>query len=98
VFLPASRSVLELHDPLQQEVEAESSRGELSAPMPGKIVAVVAEPGCKVEKGAPLLVLEAMKMEHNVVAPSSGTVTAIHYRVGDQVSEGARLVTFDPEA
>jgi 3-methylcrotonyl-CoA carboxylase alpha subunit len=96
VFLPASRSVLELHDPLQQEVEAESSMGELSAPMPGKIVAVVAEPGCKVEKGAPLLVLEAMKMEHNVVAPSSGTVTAIHYRVGDQVSEGARLVTFDP--
>ena len=43
-------------------------------------------------RGAPLLILEAMKMEHTIVAPAAGTVSAVHYREGDQVPEGADLI------
>jgi 3-methylcrotonyl-CoA carboxylase alpha subunit len=67
----------------------------LLAPMPGKVVALVARPGTAVEKGAPLLVLEAMKMEHTISAPRAGTVKAFRYAAGDQVSEGAELVDFE---
>jgi 3-methylcrotonyl-CoA carboxylase alpha subunit len=67
----------------------------LLAPMPGKVVALIARPGSAVEKGAPLLVLEAMKMEHTISAPRDGTVKAFRYAAGDQVSEGAELVEFE---
>jgi 3-methylcrotonyl-CoA carboxylase alpha subunit len=47
-----------------------------------------------VAKGTPLLVMEAMKMEHTIVAPDDGTVEAVLYGAGEQVAEGAALVTF----
>jgi 3-methylcrotonyl-CoA carboxylase alpha subunit len=72
--------------------------GGLTAPMPGKVVAVLVEPGRAVEKGTPLLVLEAMKMEHTVLAPRAGVVKALRFAVGDQVTEGAELVVFEAEA
>ncbi|MGB7542099.1 MAG: acetyl/propionyl/methylcrotonyl-CoA carboxylase subunit alpha [Burkholderiales bacterium] len=97
VFLPGQHHRLELHDPLIQELEAETHAGGLAAPMPGKIVAVLVEAGARVEKGTPLLILEAMKMEHTIMAPSHGRVAEIHYQVGDQVAEGAELLDFDPE-
>ena len=50
--------------------------------------------GRKVAKGAPLMILEAMKMEHTIAAPANGTVEAVHYRVGDQVEEGVELIAF----
>jgi 3-methylcrotonyl-CoA carboxylase alpha subunit len=50
--------------------------------------------GSRVAKGAPLLVMEAMKMEHTIVAPDDGTVEAVLYGAGEQVAEGAPLVTF----
>jgi len=62
--------------------------------MPGRIVAVKVEAGTRVARGAPILVLEAMKMEHTIAAPADGVVDAIRYRVGDQVEEGVELVTF----
>ncbi len=96
VFLPGRRHVLELHDPLLQELEVEASGGALAAPMPGKIVAVLVEPGRTVEKGAPLLILEAMKMEHTIVAPFRGKVTEVHYAAGNQVDEGAELLALEP--
>jgi 3-methylcrotonyl-CoA carboxylase alpha subunit len=65
--------------------------------MPGRIVGVLVEPGARVEKGAPLLVLEAMKMEHTITAPSRGRVKAVHFAAGDQVIEGAELLAFEPE-
>jgi 3-methylcrotonyl-CoA carboxylase alpha subunit len=67
--------------------------------MPGKVVSLVAAPGAKVKKGAPLLVMEAMKMEHTITAPADGTVASFLYRAGDQVVEGAALLDFtrDPE-
>ncbi|HTL31715.1 MAG TPA: biotin carboxylase N-terminal domain-containing protein [Kofleriaceae bacterium] len=59
--------------------------GGLTAPMPGKVVKVLVEQGQSVTAGSPLLVLEAMKMEHTVRAADAGTVQAIHVAVGDQV-------------
>ncbi|MFE5869595.1 acetyl/propionyl/methylcrotonyl-CoA carboxylase subunit alpha [Streptomyces roseifaciens] len=75
--------------------------GSLLAPMPGTVVRLadgVAE-GCAVEGGQPLLWLEAMKMEHRIVAPSAGTLTALHAAPGRQVEVGALLavVTEEPK-
>ena len=70
--------------------------GGLLAPMPGKVIALIAEAGATVEKGAPLLILEAMKMEHTITAPAAGTVKGFHFAVGDQVGDGMELVDFEP--
>jgi 3-methylcrotonyl-CoA carboxylase alpha subunit len=69
--------------------------GSLTAPMPGRIVKVMTQPGAKVAKGAALLILEAMKMEHTITAPAEGTVKTVHYAAGEQVLEGAELVTLE---
>jgi 3-methylcrotonyl-CoA carboxylase alpha subunit len=66
--------------------------------MSGAIVAVLVKAGDEVARGAPLLILEAMKMEHTIVAPTAGTVSAVHYREGDQVPEGADLIDVEAEA
>jgi len=71
--------------------------GGLSAPMPGKVLAVLAEPGRLVEPGQPLLILEAMKMEHAVAAPRRGKVVAFRVAPGDLVAEGDELVDFETE-
>ena len=72
--------------------------GSLLAPMPGGVVRVLAEPGATVTAGQPLVVLEAMKMEHTVVAPVDGTVTEVHVGPGDQVDTGQVLaVVAEPE-
>ncbi len=68
--------------------------GSLSAPMPGKIVAHLAQLGDTVEAGAPLLVMEAMKMEHTLHAPTKGVVNGFPFPAGAQVSDGAVLVDF----
>ena len=62
--------------------------------MPGKIVRVETKAGAKVKKGDPLVALEAMKMEHVIVAPADGVVEAVNCAVGDQVEEGVALVAF----
>jgi acetyl/propionyl-CoA carboxylase alpha subunit len=69
--------------------------GSLTAPMPGSVVRVLVEAGSAVEPGQPLVVLEAMKMEHTVAAAASGTVTSIHVVAGQQVEAGAPLVVVD---
>jgi len=63
-----------------------ASDGSLRAPMPGKIVATPAKPGDTVTKGQPVVVLEAMKMEHALVAPFDGVVGEVGVAVGDQVA------------
>ncbi|GLS01727.1 3-methylcrotonyl-CoA carboxylase subunit alpha [Brevundimonas denitrificans] len=70
-----------------------ASDGALRAPMPGKIVATPAKPGDAVTKGQPVVVLEAMKMEHALVAPFDGVVGEISVSIGDQVSADAVLAT-----
>jgi propionyl-CoA carboxylase alpha chain len=73
--------------------------GSLQAPMPGTVVRTMVGAGDAVEQGDPLIVLEAMKMEHEMVAPEAGTVTELHVAEGDQVEAGATLavVTASPE-
>lgn len=66
--------------------------GVLKAPMPGLVVRVEVEPGQQVTAGAPLVVLEAMKMENQLAAPAAGTVTEVRVRPGATVEKGAVLV------
>jgi 3-methylcrotonyl-CoA carboxylase alpha subunit len=66
----------------------------LRAPMPGRVVAQLAAVGSKVAAGAPLLVLEAMKMEHTLTAPKAGTVVSFLHATGAQVQDGDELVEF----
>ena len=95
VFLHGRCHVFAAVDPLSQSLDAGGSEGSLTAPMPGKVIALVAQPGERITKGAPLLILEAMKMEHTIAAPSDGTVKSFRYAVGEQVSDGAELVEFE---
>jgi len=73
--------------------EAEST---LTAPMNGTVVALLVEPGAQVEKGMPLMVMEAMKMEHTMTAPADGSIETFHFQAGDTVSQGAVLLDFAP--
>ncbi|MEO1787955.1 MAG: biotin/lipoyl-containing protein, partial [Pseudomonadota bacterium] len=81
------------------EAEAEAVEGgdALKAPMPGKLIAVMAEPGMAVSKDQPLAVMEAMKMEHTLVAPRAGMVETVNATAGDQVAEGTVLVSLVAE-
>ncbi|WP_298848189.1 biotin/lipoyl-containing protein, partial [uncultured Salinicola sp.] len=76
-------------DHLPHEVEA-----RLTASMHGTVVALLVEPGQTVEKGTPLVVVEAMKMEHTLSAPAAGAVEAFHFKVGDAVAQGDELLAF----
>jgi 3-methylcrotonyl-CoA carboxylase alpha subunit len=96
VFLDGRSIVLTYADPLGVAgAEHEEEGAGLLSPMPGKVIALLAKPGAAVEKGAPLLVLEAMKMEHTISAPHAGTVKSFRFAAGDQVEEGVALVEFE---
>ena len=95
VFYRGHSWPLALVDTLYVGGEGEDVEGGLRAPMPGKVVTLIAEPGVVVEKGAPLLVLEAMKMEHTITAPRKGKVVSFHVAAGDQVADGTELVEFE---
>jgi 3-methylcrotonyl-CoA carboxylase alpha subunit len=97
VFLNGRTWQLARVDPLYHSGAGGGAEGGLLAPMPGKVIALLAEPGARIEKGAPLMILEAMKMEHTILAPATGIVAAYRYGVGDQVADGAELVEFQPE-
>ena len=85
---------LSLRDELHG-LDVDAGGGSLAAPMPGKIVAVMVKAGQKVEKGTPLVILEAMKMEHTIAAPADGVVKEVHFAPGEQVLEGAELIAFE---
>ena len=76
-----------------EQTACASASGDVTAPMPGKIVSVAVEPGALVEPRALLIVLEEMKMEHRIEAPSAGTVREVRVKPGDVVAGGALLVT-----
>ncbi len=75
----------------------EGAAGGLAAPMPGRVAALLVAPGDVVAANQPLLVLEAMKMEHMLRAPRNGIVKKFNFAAGDQVPEGAELATFEAE-
>jgi 3-methylcrotonyl-CoA carboxylase alpha subunit len=97
VFCAGEAYRLRLVDPMLHSGDEEPHAGHLMAPMSGTVVAVLVEPGALVAKGAALVVLEAMKMEHTITAPAAGKVSAVNYRAGDQVAEGADLIDLEPE-
>jgi 3-methylcrotonyl-CoA carboxylase alpha subunit len=75
--------------------QAAAAGDRISAPMPGQVIAVAVKPGDTVAAGQLLLVIEAMKMEHNVAAPRNGTVVSVACAVGDRVEDGVQLVTLE---
>lgn len=77
---------------------AADSAGAVVSPMPGKVVSVSAEAGQAVQAGDTLVVLEAMKMEHNVKAPRDVVVKAVHVSPEQQVADGEVMVEFEGEA
>jgi 3-methylcrotonyl-CoA carboxylase alpha subunit len=79
-------------DPLAPPAGADVTAGRLTAPMPGRIVQLLVAAGDPVQRGQPMMVVEAMKMEHTIAAPRDGTVLAVHYAPGDLVEEGAELI------
>ncbi|HTH76355.1 MAG TPA: acetyl/propionyl/methylcrotonyl-CoA carboxylase subunit alpha [Trinickia sp.] len=97
VFCQGSALSFEWQNLLAHAADAEHGEGRLTAPMPGKVIAVLVEPGAVVEKGAPLIVMEAMKMEHTIGAPASGKVAEVLYGVGDQVADGAQLLVMEAQ-
>jgi 3-methylcrotonyl-CoA carboxylase alpha subunit len=94
VFYEGHHWQLLWRDPIAHAGEHEAEAGRLTAPMPGKIVSLLVAPDVVVDKGTPLLIMEAMKMEHTISAPAKGSIAEILYAVGDQVAEGAQLLTF----
>jgi 3-methylcrotonyl-CoA carboxylase alpha subunit len=97
LFADGGSRRLRLLDPLdvtQYEALA-ADQTAVRSPLPGKIIDLRVKAGDTVSKGQPLLVLEAMKMEHTLSAPSDGTVKSVRYAVGEQVPEGAELVEFE---
>ena len=72
--------------------------GSLRAPMNGTVVSTLVVAGDKVRKGDTLLVMEAMKMEHSIEAPSDGLVTEFYFQAGDLVDGGAELLGFEDSA
>jgi 3-methylcrotonyl-CoA carboxylase alpha subunit len=81
-----------LHDPFAVDLEHMDEGGSVKAPMHGKLIALFVQPGDRVEKGQRLAIVEAMKMEHALVAPADGEVAEVTGEVGAQVAEGARLI------
>ncbi len=69
----------------------------LTAPMPGSVLAVHVKPGDSVEKGQLLLILEAMKMEHQITAPRDGSINQVLVVVGDQVANSELLIVLDDD-
>jgi len=97
-FWLAEGSELALHDRrlTGNAQERGAAGGLLLAPMHGRVTQVHAQPGAKVEAGALLAVVEAMKMEHAVIAPHAGTVAAVHVRAGEQVAARQPMVEITP--
>ncbi len=87
---------LNLAESRVKPADERAAPGRLTAPMPGKIVALLVGRGDKVKRGQILLVLEAMKMEHAMAAPADGVVAELHCAAGDPVSEGAALLSVIP--
>jgi 3-methylcrotonyl-CoA carboxylase alpha subunit len=98
IYLRTRNGRFELHwvDPFGGETEEQTGEDKIVAPLPGTVVAVLAEEGAKLEKGAAILTLEVMKMEQTLRAPFAGTLKAIKCKVGDIVQEGVELAEIEP--
>ncbi|MFP2770905.1 biotin carboxylase N-terminal domain-containing protein [Oceanisphaera sp. KMM 10153] len=96
LFYQAERFDVQLHQSDVEHTKTQHGSG-LCAPMPGLIGQLKVATGESVAAGQTLLILEAMKMEHPIVAPAAGRVAELYYREGSQVGEGAELLRLEPE-
>jgi 3-methylcrotonyl-CoA carboxylase alpha subunit len=100
LYLRTRNGRFELHwvDPFGGETEEQTGEDKIVAPLPGTVVALLAEEGAALEKGAPILTLEVMKMEQTLRAPFAGVLKKIKCKVGDIVQEGVELAELEPAA
>jgi 3-methylcrotonyl-CoA carboxylase alpha subunit len=100
LYLRTRNGRFDLHwiDPFGGDDEEQVGEDKIVAPLPGTVVALLAEVGATLEKGAPILTLEVMKMEQTLRAPFAGVLKAIKCKVGDIVQEGVELAEVEPAA
>ena len=100
IYLRTRHGRFELHwvDPFGGDDEEQVGEDKIAAPLPGTVVALLAEEGATLEKGAPILTLEVMKMEQTLRAPFAGVLKKIKCKVGDIVQEGVELAEIEPSA
>jgi len=97
VFADVGSASVHFVNPLAHAAQGSAASGNLSAPMPGKLLSFAVKVGDRVKAGQALAVMEAMKMEHTVAAPADGTVAELLYAPGDQVHEGAPLLRLESQ-
>jgi 3-methylcrotonyl-CoA carboxylase alpha subunit len=100
LYLRTRNGRFDLHwvDPFGGDDEEQVGEDKIVAPLPGTVVALLAEEGATLEKGAPILTLEVMKMEQTLRAPFAGVLKLIKCKVGDIVQEGVELAEVEPIA
>ena len=100
LYLRTRNGRFDLHwvDPFGGDDEEQVGEDKIVAPLPGTVVALLAEVGARLEKGAPILTLEVMKMEQTLRAPFAGVLKQIKCKVGDIVQEGVELAEVEPIA
>jgi 3-methylcrotonyl-CoA carboxylase alpha subunit len=100
LYLRTRNGRFNLHwvDPFGGDDEEQVGEDKIVAPLPGTVVALLAEVGATLEKGAPILTLEVMKMEQTLRAPFAGVLKMIKCKVGDIVQEGVELAEIEPTA
>jgi 3-methylcrotonyl-CoA carboxylase alpha subunit len=100
LYLRTRNGRFDLHwvDPFGGDDEEQVGEDKIVAPLPGTVVALLAEEGAMLEKGAPILTLEVMKMEQTLRAPFAGVLKKIRCKVGDIVQEGVELAEVEPAA
>ncbi|MGY4418694.1 acetyl/propionyl-CoA carboxylase alpha subunit [Bradyrhizobium sp. JR6.1] len=100
LYLRTRNGRFDLHwvDPFGGESEEQVGEDKIVAPLPGTVVALLAEEGATLEKGAPILTLEVMKMEQTLRAPYAGVLKKLKCKVGDIVGEGVELAEVEPAA
>ncbi|MCA1453913.1 acetyl/propionyl/methylcrotonyl-CoA carboxylase subunit alpha [Bradyrhizobium sp. BRP22] len=98
LYLRTRNGRFDLHwvDPFGGETEEQVGEDKIVAPLPGTVVALLAEEGATLEKGAAILTLEVMKMEQTLRAPFAGVLTRLMCKVGDIVGEGVELAELEP--
>jgi 3-methylcrotonyl-CoA carboxylase alpha subunit len=98
LYMRTRNGRFDLHwvDPFGGDDEEQAGEDKIAAPLPGTVVAILAEVGAMLEKGAPILTLEVMKMEQTLRAPFAGILKVIKCKVGDIVQEGVELAEVEP--
>ena len=84
-------------DPSDNMIEDDEIKGHLTAPMPASITQISVKKGDNILAGDTVMILEAMKMEHTITAPFTGTVSNVYFTTGDIVQEGMELAIIEPE-